>query len=178
MVAALSEGRQKYAQHATLYAEVGPSARALAERMLTLADEDAAAYAGYGAALKLPKETPEQQERRRRAIRQAARDSSAVPFRTVGACQEIVQLAGALAGRSNRNASSDLVVSCLLAVAAARAAAANVYENLPAIEDEPTAQDLLSRTEALVDEIDRLADQTREVVRGREPLEPLVPGVE
>ena len=173
MVSALSEGRPKYAQHAALHAEVGPEARALADRFLALADEDAIAYAGYGAAMKLPRETTAEQEARAAAIREAARAASQAPFKTVEACREVVALAESLAGRSNRNAASDLEVSCLLAVAAARAAAANVYVNLPAIEDEATARDLLSRTESLVDEIDRLADHTREIVRGGESRDPL-----
>jgi formiminotetrahydrofolate cyclodeaminase len=173
MVTALSEGRPKYAQHAALHAEAGPAARALADRFLSLADEDAVAYAGFGAAMKRSRETEAERETRAAAIRQAARVASQVPFRTVEACQEVVALAEALAGRSNRNAASDLEVACLLSVAAARAAAANVYVNLPAIEDEATARELLERTENLVDEIDRLADHTREVVRGGEPREPL-----
>ena len=145
-------------------------------RFLALADEDADAYAGFGIAMKLPRETDAEREARAAAIRQAARAASQVPFRTVEACYEVVALAEALAGRSNRNAASDLEVSSLLSVAAARAAAANVYVNLPAIGDEPAASDLLSRTESLVDEIDLLAHHAREVVRGGESREPLAPG--
>lgn len=173
MVSSLSEGRVKYAEHAALYAEVGPQARALADRFLDLADEDAAAYAGYGAAMRLPRETPAERESRAAAIRLAAHVASRVPFRTVEACREVVALAETLAGRSNRNAASDLEVACLLSVAAARAAAANVYVNLPAIGDEPAANDLLSRTELLVDEIERAADRTREAVRSGDAREPL-----
>lgn len=176
MVAALSEGRPKCADHAALHAEVGPAARSLADGFLALADEDADAYAGFGVAMKLPRETDAERETRTAAIRAAARVASQVPFRTVEACYEVVSLAEVLAGRSNRNAASDLEVSSLLAVAAARSAAANVYVNLPAIEDEPAARDLLERTESLVDEIDRLASHTREVVRSGEPREPLAPG--
>lgn len=173
MVASLSEGRPRYADHAALHAEVLPAARSLADRFLELADEDATAYAGYGVAMRLPRDTAAEQEARAAAIRQAARASSQAPFQTVEACARVVSLAESLAGRSNRNAASDLEVACLLAVAAARSAAANVYVNLPAIEDEPAARDLLARTESLVDGIDRLADLTREVVRGGASREPL-----
>ena len=173
MVSALSEGRPKYAEHAALHAEVGPAARALVARFLALADDDAKVYAGYVAAMKLPRDTPEQQVQRKASMRQAARDSSAAPYETIEACLEVVTFAEALAGRSNRNASSDLEVACLLAVAAARSAAANVYINLPAIEDEPAAQALLAQTEELVGEVDRMGDRTREVVRGGESREPL-----
>jgi formiminotetrahydrofolate cyclodeaminase len=82
-------------------------------------------------------------------------------------------MAEALAGRSNKNASSDLEVASLMAVAASRAAAANVFINLPSIGDETVAQDLLERTQTLVDAIDRAADRTREVVRSGESREPL-----
>jgi formiminotetrahydrofolate cyclodeaminase len=48
-----------------------------------------------------------------------------------------------------------------------------VYVNLPSIGDEALARDLLARTEALVDEIDRAAAQTRQQVRSGESRDPL-----
>ena len=173
MVASLSEDRPAYAAHASLHAEAAGSARALADQFLFLADEDAEAYAGFGAARRLPRETDAEREARAAAIRQAARSASDVPFRTVEACLEVVALAEALAGRSNRNASSDLEVAALLALAASRAAAANVYVNLPSIEDEAASEELLVATDRLVGDIDRLASQTREIVRSGEAREPL-----
>jgi glutamate formiminotransferase/formiminotetrahydrofolate cyclodeaminase len=173
MVASLSQGRPRYAEHAALHDEAIAAARGLADRFLELADEDAGAYAGFGAAMKLPRETDHEREVRAAAISQAARAASEVPFRTVQACAEVVGYAEALAGRSNRNASSDLEVAALLSVAASRAAAANVYVNLSSIGDEAAARELHSRTEELADEIERLADHTREVVLGGEAREPL-----
>jgi formiminotetrahydrofolate cyclodeaminase len=174
MVAALSEGRPKYAEHAALHAEVKGAAQALADRFLALADEDSEAYSGFGAAMRLPRETDEEREARSAAISEAARAASDVPYRTVEACLEVVALAEALAGRSNRNASSDLEVAALLAAAASKAAAANVYVNLPSIEDEAASGELHADTLRLVDDIDRLASQTRETVLGgaaRPPIE-------
>lgn len=178
MVVTLSEGRPKYADHAALLAEAGPAARALADRMLALADEDAAAFVVYATALKMPRDTDEQREARTAAMREAATGASMVPFRTVEACHEVVVLAEALAGRSNRNASSDLEVSSLMAAAAARSAAANVYVNLPSIGDPELERDLFRRTEELADDIERMADHAREVVRGGDARDPLDPGNE
>jgi formiminotetrahydrofolate cyclodeaminase len=176
MVAALSEGRPKYAEHAALHGEVATAAGELADRFLALADEDSKAYAGFGAAMKLPRDTDAEREARSAAIRSAARVASDVPYRTVEACLEVVALAEALAGRSNRNAASDLEVAALLANAASRAAAANVYVNLPSIEDEAASGRLLVSTERLADDIDRLASRTRETVRGGESRAPLEAG--
>ena len=176
MVAQLSEGRPKYAEHAALHAEASVAAKALADRFLTLADEDAEAYAGFGAAMRLPRDTDEERDARDAAMRKAAQEASDVPYRTVEACLEVVVLAEALAGRSNRNASSDLEVAALLATAASRAAAANVYVNLPSIGDEAAAGELLADTRRLVDDIDRLASQTRETVLGGEARPPIEAG--
>jgi formiminotetrahydrofolate cyclodeaminase len=174
MVATLSEGRPKYAEHAVLHAQALAAARVLADRFLSLADEDAAAFAVYGSALKMPRDTDQEREARSAAIREAAKGASMAPFQTVEACLQVAVLAESMAGRSNKNASSDLEVASLMAVAAARSGAANVYINLPSIGDPEMERDLFRRTEELADAIDRLAAATREVVRGghgRDPLE-------
>jgi len=173
MVANLSEGRPRYADHAALHARAIPAARELQDRMLALADEDAAAFAGYGAAMKLPRETDEEKALRAAAIREAALGATLSPLKTVEASLEVVALAEELAGRSNRNASSDLEVAALMSVAACRAAAANVFINLPSLGDETRARELFERTEALADAVERLAAETREVVRGGAVRDPL-----
>jgi formiminotetrahydrofolate cyclodeaminase len=176
MVASLSEGRPKYAEHEPLLVEAKASGQELADRLLALADEDAEAFDGFGVAMKLPRDSDEEKAVRTRALQAAARAATEAPFKTVQACLEVAAMAEAMAGRSNRNASSDLEVAGLMAVAAARAAAANVYVNLPAMGDAAAAQSLLARTDELVDEIDRLAAVTREVVRGGETRSPLGDG--
>ncbi len=173
MVATLSEDRPKYADHAALLAEAKAAGQELADRLLDLADEDANAYAGFGEAMKLPRDTDEEKAARTHALQTAARAATDAPFKTVQACLEVAATAEAMAGRSNKNASSDLEVAGLMAVAAARAAAANVYVNLPSMGDEAAARDLLARTAALVDEVERQSARTREVVRGGEARPPL-----
>ena len=157
MVAALSQDRPRYAEHADLHADVEPRGRALAARLLTIADEDAAAYAAFGAAARLPRATPDEQAARSVAMQAAARTASDVPLRCVEACLEIVSLAESLAGRSNVNAASDLDVAALLSEAAARGAAANVLINLPSVGDETYAAAAKTRVTALLDDVVRIA---------------------
>jgi methenyltetrahydrofolate cyclohydrolase len=176
MVASLSAGRPKFAEHEYLLTDAKATGEALAGRLLDLADEDAAAFAGFGAAMKLPRDTDDEQAARTKALQTAARAATEAPFRTVQACLQVAFAAESIAGRSNKNASSDLEVAGLMAVAAARAAAANVFINLPSMGDDEAAQDMLERTESMVDDIERLASQIRLIVRGGESRPPLGAG--
>ncbi len=147
MVARLSIGRPKYAAYAATHERAIAAGEAARHRFLDLADEDAAAYATFGAARKLPKDTPERDGVRAGAVRVAARAAAEVPLEVVRNCHSLVQLIESLTGRSNVNAASDLDVAALLAQAAARGAGANVIINLPAVEDPRYAGTLLTDLE-------------------------------
>jgi glutamate formiminotransferase/formiminotetrahydrofolate cyclodeaminase len=175
MVAAQSEGRPKYAQHADLLAWARARATALSDRFLVLADEDAAAYAGFSAALKLPRESEDEQAARKAALQAAARGATEVPLACVEACVTLVGAAEALAGRSNMNASSDLAVASLLCEAAARGAAANVFINLPSVGDPDWEGATMLRVSELLEEVERLASATRQAVAEGVPRETLDP---
>lgn len=173
MVAGLSEGRERYAEHAPLHARAKTAATDLSARLLSLADEDAAAFDAYGTAMRMPRDDDEQRAARTASIRRAAAVAAEVPLRTVEAVREVAALAEALAGRSNVNASSDLSVASLLAETAARGAGENVLVNLPSLNDEDRSSHLRERTEALLGDVERLAARTREVVSSGEARPPL-----
>jgi methenyltetrahydrofolate cyclohydrolase len=174
MVAALSQDRPKYAAYATLHTKAVERGHALAARFLELADEDAEAYAGYARAMKLPRDTADEQATRAAALREAAKAAAEVPMVTVEACVEMVGLAETLVGRSNVNAASDLNVAAMLGEAAARGAAENVIVNLPAVGDDVYAAEATIRVKHLLDGVETMAAATREAVLRGELREPLV----
>jgi formiminotetrahydrofolate cyclodeaminase len=172
MVAALSTGKPKYAAYEPTLARCEAVGHELAAEFLRLADRDAEAYAGYAAALKLPREPEEQQEARRTAIRAAARVASEAPWECAKACGRLAVAAEALAGRSNVNAASDVLVAALLAEAAARGAAENVLINLPSTGDEQYAETMRWNVDSMLHEIAAVAARTREIVLSGQLQEP------
>jgi formiminotetrahydrofolate cyclodeaminase len=172
MVAGLSADRPAYAGFAATHAWAGGAGRALAASLLQLADEDAAAYGAFAAAMKLPRATDQEKAARSAAIRAAAVTAADVPLRTLQACRELVVASEALAGRSNRNAASDLAVASRLAEAAAHGAAENVMVNLPALGDEARADELRGRVEMLLAEVADHAESTRAFVELGELRQP------
>lgn len=173
MVANLTLGRAKYAQHAPLSEAVAPAARALAKDLLDLADEDARAYAACAFALKLPREAFADKEYRDAQVREAARVAAEVPLRSVERCLDVLALAEKLAGRSNTNASSDLRVASLLLEAAADGAAANVLVNLPLIGTSEWTTATEARVAQLMQDVAFLAKTTRDIVATGQPRPPL-----
>jgi len=168
MVATLSQGRPKYAEHATLHEAAAPRARELADELFTLADEDAAAYAACAFALKLPREAFADKEFRDQQIRETAQVAAEVPLRCVETCHEVLVLAEALAGRSNVNASSDLRVAALLLQAAGHGAAENVLVNLPLIGTNAWTQATERRVAELLDDLVALASRVHDLVSSGE----------
>lgn len=172
MVCGLSAGRPRYAAYEATLVRCGEIGHALAAEFLEIADQDSYAYAGYAAALKMPRDTDEEKATRRAAIRLAARAAADAPMECVTACTRLAAAADSLAGRSNVNASSDVLVAALFAEAAARGAAENVRINLPATDDEQYADTVNRKLDSALHEIAAVTAQTREAVLSGQPREP------
>ena len=173
MVATLSQGRPKYADHAALHAFAIPIAQRLSKQLLDIADEDAAAYAACAFALKLPREAFADKEYRDQQVKATAQVAAEVPLRCVEHCREVLVLTEALCGRSNVNASSDLRVAALLAEAAGHGAAENVLVNIPLIGENEWTRAAELRVRHLLTEISALKDTVHAVVASGERRPPL-----
>lgn len=173
MVGSLTTGRPKYVDHEPMLAWAIETGRRLSDDFLTLADDDAEAYAGFAAALKLPRDSEAEIATRTQAMQAAARRASETPLRCLEACVDLVAAAEALAGRSNPNAASDVDVAALLGEAAARGAAANVLINLPSTGDPAFEGATTARVTELLATIEDVASQAHQAVASGERRDPL-----
>ncbi len=164
MVARLSLGRPKYAPYEATHRRALAYTTEAAPAFLDLADRDSEAYRGLAAALKLPRETAEQQEVRSAAIHYAARHATDVPLEVVRRCADLAVEVEAMAGRSNLNAASDVHVAALLVEAAGRGAAANVLVNLPSVGDDLFAGRATDEVMRLLTSIEERVARAREHV--------------
>lgn len=133
----------------------------LRTEVVGLADADAAAYAGYLTALRMPKE-PDPQARRQ-AMAAAASAAADVPLAIVTAAAAIAELGARLAAEGAPRLRGDAATCALLAAAAARSAALLVEENLAGTPDDPR----LAETGQLLDRAGAAAEQAAAAARNR-----------
>jgi formiminotetrahydrofolate cyclodeaminase len=116
---------------ATARAALGP----LQDRLLSLADEDSAAYDSVVAAYRLPKGADEERRARKSAIQHAMRAATDVPLETLRVTASVAEHGATIAQCGNRSAASDVRVALELLEASAAGAAANVETNLTSVDD-------------------------------------------
>jgi len=150
MVCNLSCGREKFKDVDEELRGVRAKAMRLQEKLHEMIRKDAAAYAGYMAAMKLPKATPEEKAARKEAMGLAAVFAAETPLETMTLAVEVIALSGVVVRKGNPNAASDGAVAALLGRAAVRAAGMNVKINLPTIADEAARASLSSRCDGIL----------------------------
>ena len=113
---------------------INAAAVELGQRFRQLESDDVAAFDAFIAAVRLPRSTDEEKERRRAARQAAAEQATEVPLRMLRAIVDTVQLVeklNAAAGANGLSAESDLHAAVAFARASFRVAELNVEANLP-----------------------------------------------
>jgi glutamate formiminotransferase len=149
MVAGLSRKKKSQAAHVEELSAAIAELRAAADSLAEAIDRDAASYEAVLAAYKLPKNTPEEQQRRDAAIQRAIREAAEVPMRVAEAATELYERLGQLESIAAASMLSDLRVGRLMAAAAARGALENVAINLESVTDASYVASMQARAVAL-----------------------------
>lgn len=158
MVAELTAGKKKYAEHEAVTQEVLGEATELQKELLEAIDKDTEAFNVVSAVFSMPKETEEEKAARRDAMQKALKGAAISPYdmmETILASLKVVKKA---VGKSNLNAASDLGVAALNLKSGLQGAWLNVLINLSGIKDQAFVDGYRANGEALLAEGCELAD--------------------
>lgn len=124
------------------YEAVEKEADALAKDLLRGSEQDNEAYCMIKSAYGLPKETDEEKEVRKQAIRNAAYQAALVPKQNGERNKKVYQLACKLEGSSNANCLSDLLSAKYLSHSGVKGCILNIEANLSMIKDEQRTKEM------------------------------------
>lgn len=147
MVANLTLGRKKYADHEELMKEILEECKGLHQCLLDAIDKDAEAYNQVSAAFGMPKETDDEKKSRSAKIQEATKNATISPFEILTKCLGGLRLAHKAIGTSNTNAASDLGVAATSLLSGVSGAWMNILINLPGIKDENFVADMRKQGE-------------------------------
>lgn len=167
MVANLTIGKKNYEGVEADMFDALHEADRLREQILSLVAADIAAFDQVMAAYGLPKETEAQKQSRSEAIQLGLKAATEVPLVCAKLCREVILLSRSVAEKGNRNVISDAGVAVLSAHAGFRSAVLNVHVNTGAIRDVDFVANALSQLDAVGENLDRLAEETYEIVKSR-----------
>ena len=164
MVAALTDGKEKYKDSEPLVKEILDEAEKLRAAFIDVMDRDTEAFNGVSAVFSMPKSTDEEKAARSAAMQKALKACTLTPFEMMQLCERTLALAEKAVGRTNASAASDLGVCALALKAAVQGAWLNVLINIGGIRDEAFTGKYKSGGEAILSRALPLADKIYEDV--------------
>ena len=166
MVCDLTVGKDKWQEGWDIAnAALSKSVRIMS-RAGQLADEDSQAFDAVMDSFKLPKNTEEEKDVRRQAIRSATLGATEKPFETAKLALQLLEVLPGLASKGNANAVSDVGVAGLLASAACKGALFNVDINLDSLPED-MATDIRREAPGILEKSRNLSRQIMDAVRDR-----------
>ncbi|MEW6172135.1 MAG: cyclodeaminase/cyclohydrolase family protein [Bacillota bacterium] len=167
MVASLTVGKDKYRDVESEMKAMLEKTTALMNRFEELVAADIAAFGGFMAVFKLPRDTEEQKAERARRMQEALKNATDTPLAIARACFEVLELAENAALKGNKGAVSDAGVAAFLAEAALNAALLNVDINVPSIKDAGYVEKALAERRDLSAKAATIKARTAAVVSDR-----------
>lgn len=149
MVANLSSHKPGWDERWKEFSDWAEKGQEILGRLLSLVDEDTAAFNRIMEALGMPKGTDQEKAARAAALEAATLYATQVPLKTMKAASEVFPLVKAMTLEGNPNSVSDAGVGALAARSAVLGAWLNVKINAASLKDRAAAEALLSEAEGL-----------------------------
>lgn len=152
MVANLSAHKRGWDSLWKTYSDVAEEGQKIMKELISLVDEDTAAFNRIMEVFSMPKNTDEEKAARAAALESATLYATEVPLRTIKAASKALPVLSLMAEKGNPASASDAGVGALAAVAAIRGADLNVRINAAGLKNRETAERLVSEARTLVRE--------------------------
>jgi len=150
MVGNLTIGKRKYIHVEDDIKRLLKRSEILRADFEELMERDIEAFNQFMAIMKLPKETEEQKENRRKKMQIALIEAANVPLEVARKSLEVLNICQEVANKGNKNVISDAGVGAILAEAAFDSAILNVKINLAMIQEEKVKSNLTHEIELLL----------------------------
>ena len=167
MVANLSAGKRGWESRWKEFSDWAEEAQQLMKELLALVDEDTAAFNRLMGAMRMPKSSPEQIEKRDAAIEAATLYAGEVPLRTMKTAVKAFPLLRRMAEEGNPNSVSDAGVGALAARSAVLGAQLNVKINASGLQNRDDASRLLAEAEAVAADAIKAEEDILNIVNGK-----------
>ena len=149
MVANLSAGKRGWEDKLEYFSNWAVKAQQLKDELLSLVDEDTAAFNKVMDAFALSKDSAEEKAARVAAIEQATKYATEVPLKVMETASKSYELLAEMADKGNPASVSDVGVGAIATRACIAGAALNVRINLAQLKDEKFKASIMVRLQKL-----------------------------
>ena len=164
MVANLSAHKRGWYDRWEEFSDWAVKGQELKKELLSLVDEDTAAFNRIMEAFGLPKNTDEEKAKRKQAIQNATKYAIEIPFKVMEKALASLEVCAKMAEIGNPNSVTDAGVGALCARSAVLGAFMNVKINAAGLSDKAFVEDILSKGQALADRAVALEKEVIEMV--------------
>jgi glutamate formiminotransferase/formiminotetrahydrofolate cyclodeaminase len=171
MVARLTTGKKKYQAVEEHMQEIIAKADKLRIELNKAVEDDAQAFDQLLTAIRMPKETEEEKQKRAEAMQAATYHAAEVPLSVAKKSLQVLELATVVASEGNVNAISDAGSAAANAQASMDAALLNVQINLLDLKEQEKAQELLKEAAKIKASAKNLQTEMSKTLQERGGLE-------
>ena len=159
MAGNLTVGKKKYADVEAEVIALNEKAQKLQQELLALVEEDARVFEPLSKAYGMPKETPEQIQRKQEVMEVALTEACLVPLQIMRKCCEAIEIIEEYASKVSVLAISDVGVGAATCKAALLGASLNVFINTKSMQNRLLAEKFSGEAEDMIAKYGALADK-------------------
>ena len=156
MVANLSTSKAGFEEHKDELAKIAEKGQITKDELVKAIDDDTSAFDEVIKAMRMPKDTDEEKNKRNIEMQKGYQAATLVPLKTVENCRNALDVCKEISEIMDEGMASDVGSGALMANAGAISAAYNVRINLKSINDKTFSSNTTKKLDELLKECDQI----------------------